>query len=93
MSASDAAQTELPSDSTNLERRRPERTEYTNPHLVQLLRGQAVTDRELLERRFHLARRAVSLARSAQFGQETEAVRLDLELCEAECRRRGLISS
>ncbi len=80
-----------------VERRRPGRADYTNPHLMQMLREEPLSDRELLQRRFDLARRAVALARSATLTEQNtaarDAVRLELEAAEAECRRRGLIRS
>ena len=68
--------------------------------LVQMLRtgpaishAERVTDRELLNRRFTLARLVVSLARATGRAYDREQARIDLEACEAECRRRGLLKS
>lgn len=55
--------------------------------------GTPLTDRELLSRRFALARRVRSFVRVLGHDYEREQARIDLEACEAECRRRGLLSS
>ena len=94
--------TDIPvSDSTRHERRREGRVEYTNPALIALLRqpsapgAEATTDAALLERRFSLARRvraydaASALSEEAQHGRKFAVAELDV--CEAECRVRGLI--
>lgn len=55
-----------------------------------------LSDRELLKRRFALAHRALTLSRfagTAAPSSEHQAVCLDLQACEAECRSRGLIRS
>ena len=58
-----------------------------------LSQGESVSDRELLTQRFALARRAVPLARAIGRENEQEQARIDLEACEAECRRRGLLGT
>jgi|SRR5579875_1311995 len=78
-----------------IERRRSERQEYTNLRLIKLLRGVYLTDRELLDQRFQLARQLVRLTHSDavenQDQRERDALRLSLEACEDECRERGLL--
>lgn len=62
---------------------------------MDVLANATLTDRALLNRRFALARRALTLSRFAGNGSSADhqAVSLDLQACEAECRRRGLITS
>ena len=68
---------------------------HTAHAAMEVLDSGALSNRALLNRRFTLARRALTLSRFAGTGSSAEhhAVCLDLQACEAECRRRGLISS
>lgn len=54
------------------------------------------SDQQLLAERFALARRALALANApspltAEWEQEHGSARVELQACEIECRRRGLI--
>lgn len=78
-----------------LERPRME-TPSVAPHAAtEALDSSVLSNRALLNRRFALARRALTLSRYAGTGSSAkhQAVCLELQACEAECRRRGLISS
>jgi hypothetical protein len=85
------------------DRRRSGRIDYTNPHLLALLRGSStsgdgfstLSDRELIGLRFTLARSVRSLSQSDPLSAPPDGYTralVQLELCEIECRCRGLIS-
>lgn len=78
-----------------LERPRIVSQSLAPPAAMEALDSSVLSNRALLNRRFALARRALTLSRFAGTGSSAEhqAVCLDLQACEAECRRRGLISS